>query len=51
MRAYLTRSVDYLRCKVLTAVFDDLAECIFNGGIVAVHEVSVHELHCKRGFA
>ena len=51
LTAYLTRRVDYLRREVLTAVPDDLAECILDGGIVAVHEVSIHELHCERGFA
>ena len=50
-RAYLARGVNYLRRKVLTAVLDDLAECVLDSGIVAVHEVSIHELHCERGFA
>ena len=51
MSAYLTRGVDNLCREVLIAVLDDLAECVLDGGIVAVHEVSVHELHGERGFA
>lgn len=51
MSAYLTRGVDYLCREVLTAVLDDLAECVLNRGIVAVHEMSIHELDCERGFA
>ncbi len=51
MRAYLARGVDYLRRIVLTTVPDDLAECVLDSGIVAVHEVSIHKLHCERGFA
>lgn len=51
MSAYLTRRVNYLRREILTAVLDDFAERILDSGIVAVHEVSIHELHCERGFA
>lgn len=51
MSAYLTRRVNYLRREVLTAVLDDLAECVLDSGIVAVHEMSIHELHRERGFA
>lgn len=47
LSAYLTRRVDYLRREVLTAVLDDLAECVLDGGIVAVHEMSIHKLHCE----
>lgn len=47
----LTRRVNYLRREILTAVLDDFAERILDSGIVAVHEVSIHELHCERGFA
>jgi hypothetical protein len=31
---YLSRSIDNLRCKVLTLVSNNFAEGIFNGGIV-----------------
>ena len=51
MSAYLTSGVDDLRRKVLTAVLDDLAECVLDSRIVAIHEVSINELHCERGFA
>ena len=49
--AYLARCIDYLRSKILTAMFDDLGEIILNGGIVAVDKVSLDELHRERGFA
>ena len=51
MSAYLTCGVDYLCREVLTTVLDDLAESVLDSGVVAVHEMSIHELHCKRGFA
>ena len=49
--AYLARGVDNLGCKVVTPVLDDLAECVFDCGIVAVHKMPVDELHRERGFA
>ena len=51
MSAYLARCVNYLRREILTAVHNDLAERVLNSGIVAVHEVSIHELHGERRFA
>lgn len=51
MNTYLTCGVDDLRREILTTVLDDLAECILDGGIVAVHEMFIHVLHCERGFA
>lgn len=50
MIAYLTRGVNYLRRKVLTTMLDDLAKSIFDSRIVAVHKVTIHELHRERGF-
>ena len=49
--AYLARCIDYLRSKILTAMFDDFGEVILNGGIIAIDEVSLDELHRERGFA
>ena len=49
--AYLARCIDYLRSKILSAMFDDLGESILNGWIVAVDKVSLDELHRERGFA
>lgn len=48
--AYLARGINYFGSKVLTAVFDYLAESILNGGIVAVYKMVVDELHCQGGF-
>ena len=50
MSTYLARGINYLRREVLTAVLDDLAERIFDGGIVAIHEMFIHELNRERGF-
>ena len=49
--AYLARCINYLRSKILTAMFDDFGEVVFNGGIVAIDKVSLDELHRERGFA
>ena len=49
--AYLARRIDYLRSKILSAMFDDLGEMILNGWIVAVDKVTLNELHRERGFA
>ena len=51
MNAYLTCGVNYLRREILTAILDDLAECVLDGWIVAVHKMCIHVLHCERGFA
>ena len=50
MSTYLARGINYLGREVLTAVLDDLAKCILDGGIVAIHEMFVHKLNCERGF-
>lgn len=51
MKTYLAGGVDDLRREILTTVLDDLAECILDRGIVAVHKMFIHVLHCERGFA
>ncbi len=51
LSAYLTRRVDYFSREVLTSVLDDFAEGVLNRRVVALHKVSVHELHRQRGFA
>jgi len=43
--------VDYLGSKVIASMLDSFAECVFDGGVVAIHKVFVDELHCRRGFA
>ncbi len=45
LNAYLARGVDNLGRKVLSAVSDHFAESVLDGGIVAVYEMAVHELH------
>ena len=50
MSTYLARGVNYLGREVLIAVLDDLAECVLDGGIVAIHEMFIHELNRERGF-
>ena len=51
LSAYLACSINYLSRKVLPTMFDDLAESVFDGGIVAIYEVAVDELHRERGFS
>jgi hypothetical protein len=34
----------------LPLVLDDLAKGVLDGGVVAFHEMAVHELHSERGF-
>ncbi len=43
---HLTSSIYDLRGKLLALELDDFAECVFNGGIIALDEVAVNELHC-----
>lgn len=42
---YLASRVDDLSCEVLVFIPDDLAECVLNGRVVTVHEVTVDKLH------
>ena len=49
--AYLPRGVDYFCGKVLTFVFDDATERVFDCRIVAFHKVPIHKLHRQGGFA
>jgi hypothetical protein len=49
--AYLARCVDYFGSKIIAPMLDHFAECVFDGGVVAIHKVFVDELHCQRGFA
>lgn len=41
----LSRRVDDLHRKVLVSVADDLAECVFNGGVVGVDKVAIDVLN------
>ena len=43
--AYLTRRVDYFSRKVLTFVFDHLAEGILDGWIVTLYKMAFHKLY------
>lgn len=43
--AYLACRINDLRRKFLAFVSDDFAECVLDGGIVALDEVAVDELH------
>lgn len=47
----LTGGVDDLHSKVLIPVSYDLAECVLNGGIVGVYEMTFDVLHRERAFA
>lgn len=49
--AYLSCSIDDLCSKVLILVFNHLAECVLDGGIVALDEVAIDKLDGERGFA
>lgn len=49
--SYLPRSVDDLRRKFLSFVFDHLAKGILDGGVVTLDEVSIDELNRERRFA
>jgi hypothetical protein len=46
--AYLTRGIDDLGREVLGLVADDFAEGVFDGGVVALDEVTIDELDGKR---
>ena len=45
LSAYLARRIDYFSREVLTSVLDDFAEGVLNRRVIALHEVSVDELH------
>jgi hypothetical protein len=47
----LASSIDDLHGKVLVPVADDFAKRIFNGRVVRIDKVAVHELDRQRGFA
>jgi hypothetical protein len=49
-RAYLARSINNLRSKVLIPILDHSAERILDGGIVAFHKMAFDELDCHRRF-
>lgn len=49
--SYLTSSVDDLGSIILSLIFDNLAERVFDGGVVAFDKVAVDELDCYGGFA
>ena len=49
--ADLPRRVDDLRGKVLALPFDDAAEGVLDGRVVALDKVPVDELHRQGGFA
>lgn len=45
LSAYLTRRVDYFCQKILPAVFDRFAECVLDGGIIALDKYTLHKSH------
>jgi hypothetical protein len=47
---HLASCIDDLGGVLLALVLDDLTEGVFDGGVVALYEMAVHELHCERGF-
>ena len=49
--SYLTGRIDDLRGEILTLVLHDPTERIFDGRIVALHEVTLDELHSEGRFA
>lgn len=49
--AYLTSSINNLSCKLLALVFDDGAEGVLNGRVVALNKVVLNELHSERRLA
>jgi len=49
--SHLTSSINYLGSIILTLVFDNLAERVFNGGVVALDKVAIDELYSERRFA
>ncbi len=54
VRPYQAARVDYLGVRSLFAVFDRFAECVLNGGIIALDKYTLHKSHlvlqicCKR---
>ena len=51
LSAYLTRRVDYFGREVLPTIFDDFAESILNGRIIALDKMAIHKLNCEGGFS
>jgi hypothetical protein len=47
---HLASSINDLSGVFLALILDNLAEGILNRGVVAFHEMAVHELHRERGF-
>lgn len=47
---YLASSINDLGGVLLALVLDDLTEGVLDGGVVALYEMTVHELHRERGF-
>jgi hypothetical protein len=45
MVKYLARGIDNLGCKVLVLISNHLAECVLDGGIVAVDKVAIDKLY------
>jgi len=43
--------VNDLGGDVLVLISNDFAECIFDGGVIRVHEMAVDILHCQRALA
>lgn len=48
---YLASSIDNLSREVLVLPLDHFAECVLDGGIVAVDKVAVDKLHRHTGLA
>lgn len=51
INAYLAGGIDNLGCKILTFVFDDAAEGVINGRVVALYKVTFDKLNRERGLA
>jgi hypothetical protein len=47
---HLSCCIDDLRGKLLPSMSYDLAEGVFDSGVVALDEVAVYELDCEGGF-
>lgn len=47
----LTSGINDLSSIFLALILDDLAKCILDRGIIALHEMAVDKLHRERRFA